>query len=102
MGAAPLFGIRLFANEIDTQEFINLMFQRRHIIAHQGGIADKKYLEKTNDASVRLSQKITITSEDLINFLDVLSGNTKKFISELEIIITDYINKFLYKRSLFF
>ncbi len=93
-----LFGIRLFTNEIDNQEFIKLMFQRRHIIAHQGGIADKKYLEKTNDPSARLNQKITLTSDDLIKFLDVLSDNTKKFISELEIIITDYINKFLNKR----
>ena len=88
-----VFGVRLFPEEVDTTAFINLMFQRRHVIAHRSGIADKKYLEKTNDSSVKMNQKITIKPEELIKFLNLLSEITEKFISELEIIIDDYIDK---------
>lgn len=40
------------------QDFINVMFNRRHVLSHSAGRVDQKYLDRTGDRSVGLSQRI--------------------------------------------
>lgn len=44
--------------------FASLMFHRRHVHEHNGGVADEKYLEDSCDATVRLNQEIRETREN--------------------------------------
>ena len=45
----------------DDVEFAVLMFHRRHIYEHNGGVADEKYLADSSDNSVRLGQAVRET-----------------------------------------
>jgi hypothetical protein len=46
---------RLSADDI---EFAELMFHRRHVYEHRGGVADEKYITDSGDKSVRLGQAL--------------------------------------------
>jgi hypothetical protein len=45
--------------------WVNLMFHRRHLYAHKGGIADQKYLDESGDTTVQLGQLIRETQENV-------------------------------------
>lgn len=57
----------LTENEI---EYLNLMFQRRHILEHNNGIIDERYLEKSKDMSYKVGQRVIIKENDVIKLLD--------------------------------
>lgn len=88
-----LYGLKLYPDNQETTSFLNLMFQRRHLIAHKGSIVDEKYLERTNDTTVRLGQKISIKKEDVLSLLQSLETYTKEFFDEVDTLISDYIEK---------
>jgi hypothetical protein len=44
---------------------VNLMFHRRHLYAHKGGIADQKYLDESGDTTVQLGQLLRETQENV-------------------------------------
>lgn len=44
----------------DELEKANLMFQRRHIYEHNGGIVDEKYIQKSSDSSYKVGQRLVI------------------------------------------
>jgi hypothetical protein len=50
----------------------NRMFNRRHVLTHNGGRIDQKYLENTNDKSVRLNQKIIVGSSEIRRLIPLL------------------------------
>ncbi len=55
----PWFGIDLFDGlDADAQAFLNQMFLRRHIYEHNGGQVDQKYLDDSEDRSVKLGQAV--------------------------------------------
>ena len=50
----------------------NLMFHRRHLYAHKGGIADQKYLVESGDTTVQLGQLIRETQENVHRLMSPL------------------------------
>lgn len=42
----------------DDIEFATLMFHRRHVYEHNGGVVDEKYIKDSGDTTVRLRQEI--------------------------------------------
>lgn len=56
----------------DELRFMSIMFQRRHLIEHNGGIVDGKYLEKAADYSYRLGQRLIVSKSDALRFIDIL------------------------------
>lgn len=87
-----MFGVKLYSS--NAEEGILLFFQRRHIIVHNNSIVDEKYLQKTNDKSFRLGQKITINDVDVNKFISELKIQTTKMLSDLNTLWVDYISKF--------
>lgn len=77
----------------ESRAFLHLMFQRRHIIAHRSGIVDLKYLDSTQDSSVRLGQKISIDRGDLLRFFDLLENCTQSFFSSFNLILIEHLKK---------
>ena len=53
-------------------ERMNLLFQRRHILEHNGGIVDDRYLKQSGDTSYVLGQRVIVRSEDAVELLRII------------------------------
>ena len=56
----------------DDLRFIKMMFHRRHVFEHRGGVADQKYLNQSGDTTVRRGQAIRETRKSAKRFADLL------------------------------
>lgn len=59
---------------LNTKELarLNTLFQRRHILAHNEGIVDAKYVEKSGDISYKEGQRIVVSDKDIDDLLNCL------------------------------
>lgn len=59
----------LTAAELDR---MNLLFQRRHILEHNAGLVDNKYLQNSGDASYVLGQRLVVHEKDAYELLAII------------------------------
>lgn len=55
---------------------LTLLFQKRHLLAHQEGIVDEDYVRKSGDTSYKIGQRIIVAEKDidaLVAILDKLA-----------------------------
>lgn len=64
-------GYEKWLNEEEI-EYMKLMFQRRHIIEHNSGLIDEKYLDKTNDTSYKIGQRLIVRKDDIAKLVEVI------------------------------
>ncbi|MDH4162534.1 MAG: hypothetical protein OEW15_07570 [Nitrospirota bacterium] len=60
---------------------LNILYQKRHILAHNEGIVDSRYLEKSGDVAYKEGQRIVVSETDidiLVSTLDKLSKGIKE------------------------
>lgn len=60
---------------------LNILYQKRHILAHNEGIVDDKYIEKSNDNSYKVGQRIVVSKKDveiLLSCLEKLGNGLKE------------------------
>lgn len=57
----------------DEYIYIFLMFQKRHILEHNDGIVDEKYIEKTNDLEYEVNQRLIITHKSVSSFIRIIT-----------------------------
>ena len=57
---------------VDEMKRLNLLFQKRHLLAHTEGIVDQKYLDKTNDISYKVGQRIVIKEKDVVELINLI------------------------------
>ncbi len=71
-------------NEIELME---LMFQRRHIIEHNSGLIDERYLEKTKDSSYEIGQRLIVKKSDIKKLIEVIRklGEGIRIITRMEV-----------------
>jgi hypothetical protein len=73
------FGIRLFQGFSEAEQTqLKRMFLRRHVHEHRGGMVDQTYIDKSNDASVRMGQKLTEVPEEIHGLLSHLLSMAKR------------------------
>ncbi len=67
-----------YENCLSTEElaFMNILFQRRHILEHNEGIIDEKYIEKSGDKTYFLGQRVIVKKEDAQNLLRIINKLT--------------------------
>ena len=65
------FGYEKWLSENELQE-MNVMFQRRHLFEHNGGIVDTKYIEKSGDKGYKEGQRIVAQKGDIVHFLSLI------------------------------
>lgn len=53
----------------DELEDMNLLFQRRHLLAHTEGIVDQDYFTRSGDKSYKLGQRIVVREKDVKRLL---------------------------------
>ena len=59
----------LSSNELS---FMNIMFQRRHLIEHNNGIVDQKYIDKSGDCSYAIGQRLVVKENDAYSLLQII------------------------------
>jgi Zn finger protein HypA/HybF involved in hydrogenase expression len=60
------FGIEILDNfSNDDCTFLDIMFNRRHLVQHTNSRVDQEYLEKTKDTSVELNQTIRVNDQEI-------------------------------------
>lgn len=52
---------------------LNILFQKRHILSHNEGIVDSKYISKSGDQSYKEGQRIVISNNDVDALLNCLN-----------------------------
>lgn len=68
----------------DEQQFLNKMFNRRHVFTHNGGRIDQEYINNTKDTSVRLNQTITFRSREIKRLIPLVRKCSENFINGYE------------------
>lgn len=63
----------LTSNELEK---MNIFFQKRHLIEHNNGLVDQKYLNKSKDYSYSLGQRIIIKETDIYELLKIIKNLT--------------------------
>lgn len=53
-------------------DFMKLMFQRRHLLEHNNGMIDQRYLDKSGDTSYSLGQRIIVKEADAYSLLAIM------------------------------
>lgn len=51
---------------------LRLLFQRRHLLQHTEGIVDQKYLDRSDDSSYSLGQRIVVQEADVLRLLELV------------------------------
>jgi hypothetical protein len=79
------FGFEMLFHVCDKDKvFLNQMFNRRHVLTHNGGRIDHEYVKNTNDTTVRLNQKIVVRSNELRRLLPLLRDCARKLFEGFE------------------
>lgn len=56
----------------DEIDIMNMMFQRRHVLEHNGGIVDSQYLKKSNDHTYTVGQRLVIHKKDAEKLIEII------------------------------
>ncbi len=63
------YGDWLSANELN---YLNVIFQRRHLLEHNDGMVDQRYLDNSHDDGYSVGQRIIIKNADAHSLLSIL------------------------------
>jgi len=61
-------------------ELMNLYFQRRHLVEHNNGLVDQRYIDKSGDSSYQIGQRIVVKEKDineLLHIIEILATGLK-------------------------
>lgn len=53
-------------------ELLGILYQKRHLLAHNEGVVDAKYIQKSGDGSYKEGQRIVISAKDIENLVSSL------------------------------
>lgn len=68
----------------DDRKFLNIMFNRRHLFTHKNGQVDEEYINNTQDESVKLKQKIRLSSNEIKRLIPLVKLSAQNFILSFE------------------
>tara|TARA_R110000868_G_scaffold545_1_gene4026 strand:- start:179 stop:1315 length:1137 start_codon:yes stop_codon:yes gene_type:complete len=70
-----IFDIQLVkAVKIEHTQQFNKMLSRRHVYEHNGGMVDQKYIDDTNDSTVKVGQLIFENRQDVHQFISQIAA----------------------------
>lgn len=65
-------GYENWLSDAQLQE-MKMLYQRRHLLAHNEGMVDDKYLQKSQDNSYKAGQRIVVKEKDVRTLIDYVS-----------------------------
>ena len=51
---------------------MNMLFQRRHLIEHNNGMVNQKYIDKSGDSSYVIGQRLVVKESDALTLLAII------------------------------
>ncbi|NOU41406.1 MAG: hypothetical protein HOO85_09085 [Methylotenera sp.] len=62
---------RSFSDWLTSEELatLNILYQKRHLLAHNEGIVDSQYIKKSGDLSYKEGQRIVVSGKDIDNLV---------------------------------
>lgn len=51
---------------------LKILYQRRHLLSHNDGIVDEKYLQRSGDNKYKVGQRIVVSGKDIEDLLNIL------------------------------
>ena len=51
---------------------MRLLFQRRHILEHNAGIVDDRYIDKSGDINYVVGQRVVVKKSEVYELLDII------------------------------
>lgn len=69
---------------------MNILFQQRHLIEHNNGLIDRKYIQNSGDSSYKMGQRVIVKNTDalrLLGYIRKLSIELQKQVSEERLLI---------------
>ena len=66
------------------REFMNKMFNRRHVFTHNAGKVDQEYLTNTGDTTVRLNEVIRLRSKEIKRLIPLIRQAANSLIEGYE------------------
>ena len=64
-------GYEEWLSDKDLRE-MNMLFQRRHLIEHNNGMVDQKYIDKSGDSSYVIGQRLVVKESDALTLLAII------------------------------
>lgn len=81
------FGIEILKDiSDDDREFMDKMFNRRHVFTHNAGRVDREYLDNTGDKTVRLNEVIRLRSKEIKRLIPLIRQGANNLIEGYETI----------------
>lgn len=65
--------------------YMNMLFQRRHLIEHNNGMVDQKYIDKSGDNSYAVGQRLVVKENDALALLTIIKKLGKGLVSIKEV-----------------
>jgi len=79
------FEIDIFQNIPEREgEFLNKMFNRRHVFTHNCGRIDQEYIDNTGDQTVKVNQVIKFSSREIKRLIPLVRSCATNFIEGYE------------------
>jgi hypothetical protein len=70
---SAVFGIDMKKAVSDTDwNFANVAFMRRHVIAHNGGVIDRRYLDETGESDSFRGRRVTVSPADVEKLTQII------------------------------
>jgi hypothetical protein len=63
---------------------LQVYFQQRHLLAHQQGIVDQDYIERSGDTTYQVGQRLIIRDAAVSEFADLVEMLGKSVITQCE------------------
>ena len=63
---------------------MNLMFQRRHLLEHNNGLVDQRYLDKTNDQGYEIGERIVVRADEVRKLQSITLALGNGLLSQLQ------------------
>jgi hypothetical protein len=57
---------------VDEYKSLIILFQKRHLLSHTEGIVDQKYIDKSNDNTYKVGQRIVIKESDVFEMVEYI------------------------------
>jgi predicted nucleic acid-binding Zn-ribbon protein len=79
------FGFEILEGlSVPDRDFLNIMFNRRHVFTHNAGRVDQEYIDNTGDTKLRLNQLIRLRSQEVKRLLPLIRGVAEKLVLGFE------------------
>ena len=64
-------GYEDWLNKIEVDD-LKILFQKRHILVHNEGIVDAKYIKRSGDMTYKVGQRVVVTELDICRLVDLI------------------------------